>query len=375
MRNRKLTKLYNNEQGHRSRLEKEVTELIRRVHKYKKQIDTSKDAVEWRGMYRTQEEQIAKLETEKGDLKMTICLRDHTLGKLNGKVETGDKKVSDLQDQVLYLVTQNLDLRNELVAKEARHRQEDNDTAGYYRAKLGPYENAIEILHQLAERDDEGLLIATFFAQALKIQGLNLHTLGIDEHRADVLFKFVRNGTSTDQTFPPQTFERGFRRKVGSPTPSPLTTLGQAPATAIAPSNSSSQQPADLPYQPHESNQTIRSSLPSSTANNGPQPPFSPEVMQTRKEHTDINHPLYVNLLGDYIGPAEAKKALQKIKTFEKDRKRWLREHDLDPNSLDNGLQPPTGSDFEVNSPQQQTGTSMLSQPSLCNPPPPTQIF
>ena len=54
MRNRKLTKLYNNEQGHRSRLEKEVTELIRRVHKYKKQIDTSKDAVEWRGMYRTQ---------------------------------------------------------------------------------------------------------------------------------------------------------------------------------------------------------------------------------------------------------------------------------------------------------------------------------
>lgn len=77
-----------------------------------------------------------------------------------------------MRDQVAYLETQNLDHRGDLIANEVQHRLEDDGTANHYKARLGPYEHAIEIFHELAEQDGETLSLAAYFARVLQIKGL-----------------------------------------------------------------------------------------------------------------------------------------------------------------------------------------------------------
>lgn len=69
---------------------------------------------------------------------------------------------------------------------------------------------------------------------------------------------------------------------------------------------------------------------PNPSANAGPQPPFSPEVMRIRKEYTGINSPLFIDTFGESVDQIAANQALERIKKYERDRKRWPKEHDLD---------------------------------------------
>ncbi|KAJ4359267.1 hypothetical protein N0V95_002349 [Ascochyta clinopodiicola] len=368
----KFTAQHKYEQEHRLRFESQVVDLTLQAEEHKATLEKLKDAAGLHNTNLTQKQRIDNLEDEKKELQLTSDRFQIVMKSLEDRILQNEKQISGLRDEKAYLETRNLDFRDELVAKDRNYHREIEGTASHYKSRLGPYERAIEILHTLSQHDGEELSVAAYFTRALKLKGLQLETVGIDEHRADRLFEHARNGQDLYSGFQPPQSERGFRCEHGPNLPTvPVPYSAQAVTfepMPVAPTSDTQQLTFALD-QSLSGGQTAQFGAPNDKSNGQPPPPFSAEIMDNRRDYKNVESPFFVDFNGNYLDEKAAKQADQQIKAWKKkvknrEKEQAKRNTGNTAGPSNSNVQLPAGTQFENASEPQQTGSTMFTVPS-----------
>ncbi|XPS74117.1 hypothetical protein M3J09_006242 [Ascochyta lentis] len=330
----RLSALHKFEQEHRHHYESQVLDLTQKVEEHKAALIRHKSVFELQDLSRTQQKQINDLQDENRQLKFSEERYLCNIKVLKDRVSQGEKQISGLRDERAYLETHNLGLRDELVAKELHYHHEIEETANHYKSKLGPYERVIQVLHALFQQGGEELCVAVYFAHALKLSGLQLHTVGIDE--------FVWNGQNLYSTSQPLTFERDFycnyRQNLLA---APVLSSDNPPAfgpTSVAPALDAQQQ-AFAPDQSLKGGQTDQFGASSGVDNGAPLPPFPIEIMDNRIDYKNMDSPFAVDCCGEYLDEKEAEKARNSIEKWKKNFEAWEKKRKVAQNQQAQGQQ------------------------------------